>query len=42
MNVPEALEPFVQRWTNRMRDELTPLAGKKIDPRFIETVLVKL
>jgi hypothetical protein len=25
-----------------MREELTPMAGKKIDPRFVASVAVKL
>ena len=42
VEVPIELRAFATRWAARMEEELTPLAGKKIDPRFVETVLVKL
>ena len=42
VDVPEQLLPFADHWSKLMEEELTPLVGKSIDPRFIETVIVKL
>jgi hypothetical protein len=42
IEVPAALQPFAERWWKELREELSPLAGKRIDPRFIGTVEVKL
>ena len=42
MEVPAAVAPFTEKWWNAFRAEMEPLAGKKIDPRFVETVIVKL
>jgi hypothetical protein len=35
VDVPPAIQPFVERWWQDLQDELEPLAGKSIDPRFI-------
>ncbi len=42
MEVPAALQPFAERWWKELREELTPLAGAKVDPRFIGSVEVVL
>jgi hypothetical protein len=42
VDVPAPLLPFADHWSKLMEEELTPLVGKSIDPRFIETVIVKL
>jgi hypothetical protein len=42
IQVPAAIQPFSGRWWKELELELTPLAGKRIDPRFIGTVEVKL
>jgi hypothetical protein len=38
IDVPPAIRPFAERWWNELREELEPLAGKPIDPRFIASV----
>lgn len=38
IEVPEAVQPFAQRWWHELKEELEPLAGKPIDPRFIASV----
>jgi len=40
--LPAELQPFADRWLGALRAELEPLAGKKVDPRFLETVIVRL
>jgi hypothetical protein len=35
INVLAAMRPFAERWWNELREELEPLAGKPIDPRFM-------
>jgi hypothetical protein len=40
VNVPVAIAPFAERWWAALREELEPLAGKPIDPRFIATIHV--
>jgi hypothetical protein len=42
IQLPEALQPFAEKWWNAFRAEMEPLAGKKIDPRYVASVLVKL
>lgn len=42
MEVPAAIQPFARRWWESLRMELEPLVGRKIDPRYIETVNAKL
>lgn len=41
IEVSEAIRPFAGRWWSVMREELEPLAGKPIDPRFIESVHIQ-
>jgi len=41
VEVPAAVRPFAQSWWSELRDELEPLAGKRIDSRFIATVFVE-
>jgi hypothetical protein len=40
VDVPQAIVPFAERWWAELREELEPLAGKSIDPRFIASVHV--
>lgn len=40
IDVPAAMKPFARRWWDELRDELEPLAGKPIDPRFIASILI--
>ena len=42
IEVPREFEPFAERWWAELRSELEPLSGKKIDPRFVQVILVKL
>lgn len=42
MDVPAAIKPFAERWWYSLRTEMEPLVGQKIDPRYIETVNIKL
>jgi hypothetical protein len=42
MTVPAALRPFAEQWWKLLSAELEPLAGKKIDPRFIDSVSIQL
>jgi hypothetical protein len=42
IDVPEPIQPFATQWWAELREELEPLAGKKIDPRFIASLVVKL
>jgi len=42
MDVPAALKPFAGQWWKILREELEPLVGKSIDPRFVDTVSMKL
>jgi hypothetical protein len=35
IDVPVKIQPFAERWWNQLTEELQPLAGKSIDPRFI-------
>jgi len=39
--VPEAITPFAHKWWTELREELEPLAGKRIDPRFIGSIHVE-
>ena len=36
IDVPIKIQPFAERWWTQLTEELQPLAGKSIDPRFIE------
>jgi uncharacterized protein DUF6178 len=38
IDIPPDLQPFAERWWTDLREEMEPLAGKPIDPRFIGTV----
>src|SRR5881397_3964329 len=38
IEVPKAMRPFSERWWRELREELEPLAGKPIDPRFIGSI----
>jgi len=40
IDVPPAIRSYAERWWQELREELEPLAGKKIDPRFIATLVV--
>jgi hypothetical protein len=42
IDVPPAIRPFADRWWKEMREELLPLVGKKVDPRFIASLAVRL
>jgi hypothetical protein len=42
IDVPQALLPFARTWWAELQSELEPLAGKRIDPRFVQVILVKL
>jgi len=42
IEVPADLKPFAERWWAELEAELAPLAGKRIDPRFVQVILVEL
>jgi len=42
IEVPPDLQPFAKRWWAELESELAPLAGKRIDPRFVQVILVEL
>jgi hypothetical protein len=42
IEVPSALRSFTNAWWDALREEMEPLAGKSIDPRFIGSVHIKL
>ena len=42
LEVPAAIKPFAEQWWAELRNELEPLVGKPIDPRFIASVHVDL
>ena len=42
LELPPELEPFARRWATQLLEELRPLAGKKVDPRFIDSVSIRL
>jgi hypothetical protein len=42
IEVPADLQPFAERWWAELEAELAPLAGKRIDPRFVQAILVEL
>jgi hypothetical protein len=42
IETPPEFAPFAERWWAELRAELEPLAGKSIDPRFVQVILVKL
>ena len=42
IDLPPELRPFADKWWAELKAELAPLAGKKIDPRFVQVILVRL
>ena len=40
--LPPELEPTARRWADQLVEELRPLAGKKVDPRFVDSVSIRL
>jgi len=38
---PDAIAPFAERWREELRQELEPLAGQRIDPRFIAGIHIQ-
>jgi hypothetical protein len=42
IDLPAELRPFAETWWGELKAELEPLAGKKLDPRFLQVILVKL
>jgi hypothetical protein len=42
IEVPRQFAPFAEKWWAELRAELEPLAGKRIDPRFVQAILVRL
>ncbi len=41
IEVPPAIRPFTERWWAELREELEPLVGKEIDPRFVASLVVQ-
>jgi hypothetical protein len=41
IDVPLAIRPFSKRWWDELREELVPLAGKRIDPRFVASIYIE-
>ncbi|PYS03713.1 MAG: hypothetical protein DMG12_11645 [Acidobacteria bacterium] len=41
VDVQEPLRPFAERWLKDLKDELKPLVGKPIDPRFVGSIHVQ-
>src|SRR5215813_10429239 len=41
VEVPAEIKPFAERWREDVREELEPLVGKPIDPRFIGSIYVE-
>jgi hypothetical protein len=41
VGVPAEIKPFAERWWEDIREELEPLVGKPIDPRFIGSIYVE-
>jgi Family of unknown function (DUF6178) len=40
VGVPDAIMPFANKWWSELKEELEPLVGKPIDPRFIGSIHV--
>lgn len=38
LDVPPGMRPFAERWWKELREELEPLAGKPVDPRFVASI----
>ena len=41
VDVPDAITPFAHKWWSELQEELGPLVGKPIDPRFIGGIHVE-
>ena len=41
LDLPEELQEFAGKWLDALREELEPLRGKAIDPRFVDSVLMR-
>jgi hypothetical protein len=41
VDVPNAIAPFAEQWWAELREELQPLAGKPIDPRFVASIHIE-
>jgi hypothetical protein len=41
VGVPDAITPFAHKWWSELQEELEPLVGKPIDPRFIGSIHVE-
>jgi hypothetical protein len=41
VQLPDAIAPFAERWWAELREELQPLVGQSIDPRFIDILHVE-
>ena len=41
VDVQAPLRPFAERWLKDLKDELEPLVGKPIDPRFVGSIHVQ-
>ena len=41
VSVPDAITPFANKWWSELKEELEPLVGKSIDPRFIGSIHVQ-
>ena len=42
VDLPEELREIASKWLDKLREELEPLFGKEIDPRFVDSVLMRL
>lgn len=42
LDLPDELAPFARDWMESLAGELEPLAGTKIDPRFVDSLHVQL
>ena len=41
IDVPAAIRPFAKRWWDELQEELVPLTGKRIDPRFVASIYIE-
>ena len=41
LDLPEELQETARKWLQTLREELEPLKGRAIDPRFVDTVLMR-
>jgi hypothetical protein len=41
IDVPPAIRPFAKCWWDELQEELAPLAGKRIDPRFVASIYIE-